>query len=93
MSGEFDDWDRQNPKTWIAQGYIDLEDNVSFRIEADAASSLGKHYEGLQLKPGVERSGTPGSLKYGHRAREVGDSVVIRSNLDELSHASRAWFL
>jgi hypothetical protein len=30
-------------------------------------------------RPGVERSGTPGSLEYKGRAREVGDSRISRS--------------
>ncbi len=49
MPEEFEDWDHQDPKKWIAQGYIDLDDDVAFGIEADAASCFGKHYAGLQL--------------------------------------------
>ncbi len=48
-SKELEDWDHQNPRKWIAKGHIDLEDEVAFRIAADAASCFGKHYRGLQL--------------------------------------------
>ena len=49
MSEGFDDWDHQDLQKWIAQGYMDLDDDVAFRIAADAASCFGKHYDGLQL--------------------------------------------
>jgi hypothetical protein len=49
MSENFNDWDHQDPKKWIAQGYIDLDDDVAFSREAEAASCFGKHYDGLQL--------------------------------------------
>ena len=48
-SEELRDWDYQDPRRWIAIGYIDLEDDVAFSIAADAASCFGKHYKGLQL--------------------------------------------
>ncbi len=32
---------------------------------------------GDSIKPGVERSGTPGSWEYKTRAREVGDSYIL----------------
>lgn len=49
MSENFNDWDHQDPKKWIAQGYMDLDDDVAFSREADAANCFGKYYEGLQL--------------------------------------------
>jgi len=49
MSDEFDEWDHEDPKKWIAQGYIDLDDDLAFSVAADAASCFGKHYDGLQL--------------------------------------------
>lgn len=48
MSEELDDLDHQDPKKWIAQGYIDLDDDVACSVEADAASLFGKYYDGLQ---------------------------------------------
>jgi hypothetical protein len=35
---------------------------------------------GVSIKPGVERSGTPGSSKYTRKAREVGDRPFIKMN-------------
>jgi hypothetical protein len=42
MSEESDDWDHHDPKKWIAQGYIDLDDDVAFKLETGAASCFGK---------------------------------------------------
>ncbi|GEM_PF-6383254 len=41
---------------------------------------------GDSVKPGVERSGTPGSLEYKGRAREVGDSHFIISEFQLLRY-------
>jgi len=50
-STDFDEWNPQaemNPATYIAKGYVDVDDDVAFRTMADAASCFGKTYAGLQ---------------------------------------------
>lgn len=47
----FKAWDidgERDPITYLAKGYIDLEDDVAFKTMADAASCFGKSYKGLQ---------------------------------------------
>ncbi|MBA3770720.1 MAG: hypothetical protein H0X08_09560 [Blastocatellia bacterium] len=50
-STEFDEWNPQaemNPATYIAKGYVDVDEDVAVRTMADAASCFGKTYAGLQ---------------------------------------------
>ncbi len=51
-SSNFFPWDmdaEMNPKTYIEKGYIDVEDDVAFRVMSDAASCFGRTFNGLQL--------------------------------------------
>jgi len=44
-------WDplvEMSPSTYIAKGYIDVDEDVAFRTMADAATCFGKTYAGLQ---------------------------------------------
>ena len=50
-SKDFDEWNPEvemNPATYIAKGFMDVDDDVAFRTMADAASCFGKKYNGLQ---------------------------------------------
>ena len=53
---DFRPWDfeaEQNPATYIAQGYIDLKDNVAFRTMVDAANCFGYKYKSNAIWKGA----------------------------------------
>jgi very-short-patch-repair endonuclease len=51
LSGSFKPWDIEtefNPDTYIAAGFVDVNDNVAFRRSFEAANCFGNNYAGLQ---------------------------------------------
>ena len=50
-STDFKPWNyekEQNPQTYIDKGFIDVNDDVSFRTIVDAANCFGNNYKGMQ---------------------------------------------
>lgn len=55
---DFRPWDyaaEYNPETYLNRGYIDLKEDVAFRIKADAANCFGNNYHPNALQAGVAK--------------------------------------